>query len=243
MSQSGLRNPGGRARPRRGTLVLEAIVLLLAIQPIRCWTLSGAGWARRGARRGGAGAGGLMRRPWAWHAAACSRCCWRAASCTGRWRRWVIFGGSGCTLHVAGRSCAGRTVAERLRHWVMRCRGRRVAEGRRPQLQPLALVDRRGAYVNRTPLAFSSSYIASTSPTSRLRWTTRRFMGATSGRPQHQPGVAGGQHGVAVAAVDLEEAEHVAVERDRAVQVGDQHRDADAVDRAGRGRAGRSGRR
>lgn len=68
---SGLRNPGAAVRGLgAGTLVLEAIVLLLAIQPIRVLGGDLSGW--------GIGAvvvlavlaivlAGLMRRPWAWH--------------------------------------------------------------------------------------------------------------------------------------------------------------------------------
>jgi hypothetical protein len=69
---SGLRNPAGAVRGLgSGTLVMEGIVLLLAIQPIRLLGGSLSGW----------GIGivialavaafllcGMMRRPWAWHA-------------------------------------------------------------------------------------------------------------------------------------------------------------------------------
>ncbi|GAB1645598.1 DUF4233 domain-containing protein [Krasilnikovia sp. MM14-A1259] len=69
---SGLRNPGAAVRGLgAGTLVLEAIVLLLAIQPIRVLGGHLSGW--------GVGAvvllavacvvvAGSMRRRWAWHA-------------------------------------------------------------------------------------------------------------------------------------------------------------------------------
>ena len=70
--RSGLRNPEAAVRGLgAGTLVLEAIVLLLAIQPIRVLGGELSGW--------GIGAvvalavlaalvAGSMRRPWAWHA-------------------------------------------------------------------------------------------------------------------------------------------------------------------------------
>ena len=45
-------------------------------------------------------------------------------------------------------------------------------------------------------------------------------------------GVAAGEDGVALATVDREEAQHVAVELDRPVQVGDEQREAHAGDRA-----------
>ncbi|MDR7278668.1 DUF4233 domain-containing protein [Catenuloplanes atrovinosus] len=68
---SGLRNPEGAVRGLgAGTLIMEAVVLLLAIQPIRLLggelgpvaiglviTLTVAA----------IGLAGLMRRPWAWH--------------------------------------------------------------------------------------------------------------------------------------------------------------------------------
>jgi hypothetical protein len=69
---SGLRNPAAAVRGLgAGTLALEAIVLLLAIQPIRIFAGNLSGW--------GVGAvvalavlaaalAGSMRRPWAWHA-------------------------------------------------------------------------------------------------------------------------------------------------------------------------------
>jgi len=70
--RSGLRNPEAAVRGLgSGTLVLEAIVLLLAIQPIRILGGDLSGW--------GIGTvvalavlaavlAGSMRRPWAWHA-------------------------------------------------------------------------------------------------------------------------------------------------------------------------------
>lgn len=70
--RSGLRNPEAAVRGLgSGTLVLEAIVLLLAIQPIRIMGGDLSGW--------GIGVvvalallaavlAGSMRRPWAWHA-------------------------------------------------------------------------------------------------------------------------------------------------------------------------------
>ena len=70
--RSGLRNPEAAVRGLgSGTLVLEAIVLLLAIQPIRILGGDLSGW--------GIGVvvalavlaavlAGSMRRPWAWHA-------------------------------------------------------------------------------------------------------------------------------------------------------------------------------
>jgi hypothetical protein len=71
MRPSGLRNPQAAVRGLgAGTLVLEAIVLLLAIQPIRIMGGHLSGW--------GVGAvvalavlaillAGMMKRPWAWH--------------------------------------------------------------------------------------------------------------------------------------------------------------------------------
>ena len=70
--RSGLRDPAAAVRGLgAGTLVMEAIVLLLAIQPIRLLAGDLSGW--------GVGAvvtlavaaivlAGSMRRPWAWHA-------------------------------------------------------------------------------------------------------------------------------------------------------------------------------
>ena len=70
--RSGLRSPQGAVRGLgAGTLVLEAIVLLLAIQPIRIFAGDLSGW--------GVGAvialavlcllvAGVMKRPRAWHA-------------------------------------------------------------------------------------------------------------------------------------------------------------------------------
>jgi hypothetical protein len=68
---SGLRNPQAAVRALgAGTLALEAIVLLLAIQPIRIMggELSGWGIAAVVTLAVLAGAlAGMMRRPWAWH--------------------------------------------------------------------------------------------------------------------------------------------------------------------------------
>lgn len=70
--RSGLKNPAGAVRGLgAGTLTLEAIVLLLAIQPIRLMGGHLSGW--------GVGSvvalavlaivlAGMMRRSWAWHA-------------------------------------------------------------------------------------------------------------------------------------------------------------------------------
>ena len=70
--RSGLRNPAAAIRGLgAGTLIMEAIVLLLAIQPIRLLAGDLSGW--------GVGVtitlavlcvlvAGMMRRPWAWHA-------------------------------------------------------------------------------------------------------------------------------------------------------------------------------
>lgn len=70
--RSGLRNPEAAVRGLgAGTLALEAIVLLLAIQPIRIMggNLSGWGVGAVVALAVVAGAlAGSMRRPWAWHA-------------------------------------------------------------------------------------------------------------------------------------------------------------------------------
>lgn len=72
--RSGLRNPAAAARGLgAGTLILETIVLLLAIQPMRM-----LGGDRSGATIGAAVAAavacvvlaGLLRRDWAWYAAA-----------------------------------------------------------------------------------------------------------------------------------------------------------------------------
>ncbi len=68
---SGLRNPGAAVRGvAAGALVLEAIVLLLAIQPIRVvGQLSGVGvWAMVVLAALCVALAGLMRRSWAWHA-------------------------------------------------------------------------------------------------------------------------------------------------------------------------------
>lgn len=68
---SGLKNPQGAVRGLgAGTLVLEAIVLLLAIQPIR---IMGGDLSGRGVAAVIALAvlclltAGMMKRPWAWH--------------------------------------------------------------------------------------------------------------------------------------------------------------------------------
>ncbi|UQU63593.1 DUF4233 domain-containing protein [Couchioplanes caeruleus] len=70
--RSGLRNPAGAVRGLgAGTLVLEAIVLLLAIQPIRILGGDLSGWgigAVVGLAVLAAGVAGSMRRAWAWHA-------------------------------------------------------------------------------------------------------------------------------------------------------------------------------
>jgi len=70
--RSGLRDPAAAVRGLgAGTLVIEAVVLLLAIQPIRVLggTLTGAAIAVIGGLAGAAIVlAGLMRRSWAWHA-------------------------------------------------------------------------------------------------------------------------------------------------------------------------------
>lgn len=70
--RSGLRNPAGAVRGLgAGTLGLEALVLLLAIQPIRVvgGELSGAAIAVIVLLAVAAVTlAGMMRRPWAWHA-------------------------------------------------------------------------------------------------------------------------------------------------------------------------------
>jgi hypothetical protein len=70
--RSGLRDPAAAARGLgAGTLVLETVVLLLAIQPIRLLGggLSGAAVvAVCGLALAAVVLAGLMRRPWAWHA-------------------------------------------------------------------------------------------------------------------------------------------------------------------------------
>jgi hypothetical protein len=72
--RSGLRNPAGAARGLgAGTLILETVVLLLAVQPMRMLggDLSGA---TIGVIVGAAAAcvalAGLLRRDWAWYAVA-----------------------------------------------------------------------------------------------------------------------------------------------------------------------------
>ena len=70
---SGLRNPAAAVRGLgAGTLILEVVVLLLAIQPIRVLG-GGLSGAAIGAVAGLAGVAlllaGLMRHRWAWHAA------------------------------------------------------------------------------------------------------------------------------------------------------------------------------
>ncbi|GGQ80503.1 hypothetical protein GCM10010166_58390 [Couchioplanes caeruleus subsp. azureus] len=70
--RSGLRNPEGAVRGLgSGTLALEAIVLLLAIQPIRIMGGELSGWgigAVVGLALAAAVVAGSMRRSWAWHA-------------------------------------------------------------------------------------------------------------------------------------------------------------------------------
>jgi hypothetical protein len=70
--RSGLRDPAAAARGLgAAVLVLETVVLLLAIQPIRVLGggLSGAAVAVVcGLALAAAVLAGLMRRPWAWHA-------------------------------------------------------------------------------------------------------------------------------------------------------------------------------
>ena len=70
--RSGLRNPAAAVRGLgAGTLVLEAIVLLLAIQPIKILGGDLSGWgiaAVIGLAVLAALLAGMMRRPWAWTA-------------------------------------------------------------------------------------------------------------------------------------------------------------------------------
>jgi hypothetical protein len=70
--RSGLRNPEAAVRGLgAGTLALEAIVLLLAIQPIRILGGDLSGWgigAVIALAVLAAGLAGSMRRRWAWHA-------------------------------------------------------------------------------------------------------------------------------------------------------------------------------
>ncbi|MFI5491656.1 DUF4233 domain-containing protein [Actinoplanes sp. NPDC051859] len=70
--RSGLRNPGAAVRGLgAGTLTLEAIVLLLAIQPIRIMGGNLTGWgigAVVGLAVAAAVIAGSMRRSWAWPA-------------------------------------------------------------------------------------------------------------------------------------------------------------------------------
>ena len=70
--RSGLRNPEAAVRGLgAGTLVLEAIVLLLAIQPIKILGGDLSGWgiaAVIGLAVLAALLAGMMRRPWAWTA-------------------------------------------------------------------------------------------------------------------------------------------------------------------------------
>jgi hypothetical protein len=70
--RSGLRNPEAAVRGLgSGTLVLEAIVLLLAIQPIRIMGGDLSGWSIGvvvALALLAAALAGSMRRPWAWHA-------------------------------------------------------------------------------------------------------------------------------------------------------------------------------
>jgi len=68
---SGLKNPTAAARGvGMGALILEAIVLLLAIQPIRIIAPDTPGWALgivAGLALACMGVAGLLRRPWGWH--------------------------------------------------------------------------------------------------------------------------------------------------------------------------------
>ncbi|MDY7087385.1 MAG: DUF4233 domain-containing protein [Actinomycetota bacterium] len=70
--RSGLKNPQAAVRGLgAGTLVLEAIVLLLGIQPIRIMGGDLTGWGVASVivlAVLAALLAGLMRRPWAWHA-------------------------------------------------------------------------------------------------------------------------------------------------------------------------------
>ncbi|MCU7730565.1 DUF4233 domain-containing protein [Actinoplanes sp. KI2] len=72
--RSGLRNPQAAVRGLgAGTLILEAIVLLLAIQPIRIFSGHVSGWAVAAVITLAVLAivlAGLMSRPWAWVAGA-----------------------------------------------------------------------------------------------------------------------------------------------------------------------------
>ena len=72
LRRSGLRNPAAAVRGLgAGTLALEAIVLLLAIQPIRIMGGDLSGWGIGvvvGLAVLAAVLAGSMRRPWAWHA-------------------------------------------------------------------------------------------------------------------------------------------------------------------------------
>jgi hypothetical protein len=72
MSESGLRDPARAVRGLgAGTLVIEAVVLLLAIQPIRVLDPAVSGVALGVVAVLAVVAlalAGLMRRPWAWHA-------------------------------------------------------------------------------------------------------------------------------------------------------------------------------
>ena len=72
--RSGLRNPQAAMRGLgAGTLVLEAIVLLLAIQPIRIFAGHLSGWGVAAVITLAVLAillAGLMSRPWAWSAGA-----------------------------------------------------------------------------------------------------------------------------------------------------------------------------
>ncbi|GAA0812329.1 DUF4233 domain-containing protein [Spirilliplanes yamanashiensis] len=76
---SGLRNPAAAVRGLgAGTLIIEAVVLLLAIQPIRLMggQLSGAGVAVVVALAVWAVVvSGLMKRSWAWHAGTVLQVC------------------------------------------------------------------------------------------------------------------------------------------------------------------------
>ncbi len=76
---SGLRNPAAAVRGLgAGTLIAEAVVLLLAIQPIRIMggSLSGTGVAVViGLAVVAVLVAGMMKRPWAWHVGTALQAC------------------------------------------------------------------------------------------------------------------------------------------------------------------------